>query len=66
VDARTFNEQQIIKMPTTPGDAEGKSDICGLAFSPDARNLFVGTQSVVMEYQVDAVSRRCFPSGSIN
>jgi len=67
VDARTFNEQQILKVPTisSHSDSDSKADIAGICFSPDGKYIYAGTTSLVAEYDVDTVVRRCFPKGSI-
>ena len=66
VDARTFTDQQIIKVPMTANEPDARPDICGLTFTPDGRTLFVGTNSIIAEYDIDLVTRRCFPDGSLN
>ncbi|KAJ3338085.1 hypothetical protein HDU93_010021 [Gonapodya sp. JEL0774] len=60
VDARTFNERQTIRVVPPGADAH----ISGLAFAPDSRTVYVGTESSVLEYDVDTLSRRSFGSGS--
>ncbi|KAJ3218350.1 hypothetical protein HK099_005092 [Clydaea vesicula] len=61
VDARTFNQKQSIRV----SQAGGEQHISGIAFSPESKNIFVGLESTILEYQVDTLSRRCFPEGSI-
>ena len=61
VDARTFNERQVIRVSPPGVDTH----ISGISFSPDSRSVFVGTESAVVEYEVDTTARRTFPTGSI-
>lgn len=61
VDARTFNQKQSIRV--TPAGQD--QHISGLAYSPDSRSVFVGTESHVLEYDVDTVARRSFPDARL-
>ncbi|KAI8807093.1 WD40-repeat-containing domain protein [Cladochytrium replicatum] len=61
VDARTFNERQTLRVAPPGFDQH----ISGLTFTPDSKTIFVGLENAVMEYDVDTMSRRCFPEGSI-
>ncbi|KAJ3033844.1 hypothetical protein HDV00_005693 [Rhizophlyctis rosea] len=61
VDARTFHERQTIRVAPSTADQH----ISGLCFSPDSRTAFVGLESSVLEFEVDTISRRSFPEGSI-
>ncbi|KAI8847633.1 WD40-repeat-containing domain protein [Chytridium lagenaria] len=61
VDARTYNERQTIRVAPPHSDQH----ISGISFSPDSKNVFVGLESTVLQYEVDTMSRRSFPEGSI-
>ncbi|KAI9105476.1 WD40-repeat-containing domain protein [Phlyctochytrium arcticum] len=61
VDARTFNQRQTVRVAPSSTDQH----ISGITFSPDSKNIFVGMESNVWEFEVDTMSRRCFPEGSI-
>ncbi|TPX43959.1 hypothetical protein SeMB42_g04503 [Synchytrium endobioticum] len=61
VDTRTFENIQNIRV-APPGNDQ---HISGVAFSPDARSIFVGMENQVVEYEVDVMGRRCFPEGRI-
>ncbi|KND01502.1 uncharacterized protein SPPG_09104 [Spizellomyces punctatus DAOM BR117] len=61
VDARTFNERQTVRVAPSSSDQH----ISGITFSPDSKNIFVGMESNVWEFEVDTMNRRCFPEGSI-
>eukprot|EP00842_Homolaphlyctis_polyrhiza_P004338 jgi/Hompol1/4905/HPOL_004015-RA len=62
VDARTFDTRQSICVAPLGTDQH----ISGLCFTPDSKSVFVGTESTVLEFDVDTTIRRCFPQGSIN
>ncbi|KAI8926586.1 WD40-repeat-containing domain protein [Entophlyctis helioformis] len=62
VDARSFNERQSIRV-SPPGTDQ---HISGIAFSPDSKSVFIGSESCLLELEVDTMTRRCFPEGSIN
>ncbi|KAI8361946.1 WD40-repeat-containing domain protein [Mortierella sp. GBAus27b] len=61
VDARTFNERQIIRVAPPNNDEH----ISGIALSPDSKVCFVGMEHSVLEFDVDTVTRRSFPFGSL-
>ncbi|KAI9189646.1 hypothetical protein H9P43_001079 [Blastocladiella emersonii ATCC 22665] len=61
VDARTFNSRQIVRV--APPHVE--QHISGLAFTPDARSLFVGMEANLVELEVNTKLRRSFPAGAI-
>ncbi|KAI8830741.1 WD40-repeat-containing domain protein [Chytriomyces cf. hyalinus JEL632] len=61
VDARTFNECQSIRVAPPHCDQH----ISGVSYSPDSKSIFVGLETTVLEYDVDTMSRRSFPEGSI-
>jgi hypothetical protein len=81
VDARTFNEKQVIRV--TPPNID--QHIAGVAFTPDSKGAFVGTLTIdafkafkfsylglftalegtVLEYEIDTISRRSFPLGAL-
>ena len=61
VDARTFDSQQSIRVAQQGMDLH----LTGLAFSPDSDSLFIGIEQGILEYQIDLISRRSFPTGSI-
>lgn len=61
VDARTFNEQQTIRVATTGQDVP----ITGLTFSNDSKKMFVGLESAILDFDVDTSSRRRFAYGSL-
>ena len=72
VDARTFNERQIIRVAPPNIDQH----IAGLTFTPDSKYAFVGMlcpislkivamESNVLEFEIDTMSRRSFPEGSL-
>jgi hypothetical protein len=62
VDARTFNETQSLRV--CPQGSE--QHITGIAFSPDSQNIFVGLEHSFLQYEIDTMSRRCFPEGILN
>nr|KAJ3422346.1 hypothetical protein HK105_000117 [Polyrhizophydium stewartii] len=62
VDARTFDGRQSVSVSPAGLDQH----ISGIAFAPDSKSLFVGTESSILEYSVDALMRRSFPYGSLN
>ncbi|KAG0198147.1 hypothetical protein BGX28_008393 [Mortierella sp. GBA30] len=61
VDARTFNERQVIRVAPPNNDEH----ISGIAMSPDSKICFVGLEHNVLEFDVDTITRRSFPSGSL-
>jgi len=61
VDARTFLRRQAIRVAPPNTD----NHISGIAWSPDAQSIFVGTENHIMEFDVDTTSRRAFPTGAI-
>ncbi|KAJ3099331.1 Cilia- and flagella-associated protein 43 [Phlyctochytrium planicorne] len=73
VDARTFNERQTLRVAPPHSDQH----ISGIGYSPDSKNIFVGLESTVLEYEVDTMrhtpksspvfigpSTLCYVSGS--
>ncbi|KAI1316868.1 hypothetical protein EDD11_009358 [Mortierella claussenii] len=61
VDARTFNERQIVRVAPPNNDEH----ISGVAISPDSKVCFVGLEHTVLEFDVDTITRRSFPAGSL-
>ncbi|KAG0344493.1 hypothetical protein BG004_004445 [Podila humilis] len=61
VDARTFNERQVVRVAPPHVDEH----ISGIALSPDSKKCFVGMEHSVLEFDVDTINRRSFPSGSL-
>lgn len=61
VDARTFDSQQSIRVAPQGMDLH----LTGLTFSPESDSIFVGIEQVILEYQIDLISRRSFPTGSL-
>jgi WD40 repeat protein len=61
VDARTFECQQSIRVAPQGIDLH----LTGLSFSPDSDSIFVGIEQAVLEYPIDLISRRSFPTGSL-
>jgi hypothetical protein len=61
VDARNFDGKQSIRVAPSGSDMH----ISGFSWSPDCKSVFVGLESTVLEYDVDIVSRRTFPRGSL-
>ncbi|KAF9217060.1 hypothetical protein CPC16_009016 [Podila verticillata] len=61
VDARTFNDRQVVRVAPTNIDEH----ISGIAMSPDSKVCFVGLEHSVLEFDVDTIIRRSFPSGSL-
>ena len=61
IDARTFASQQVIRVAPQGTDL----NITGLSFSPDSDSIFVGIEQGILEYQIDLISRRTFPIGSL-
>lgn len=57
VDARTFNERQVIRAAPPNQDL----NISGITYSPDSKTIFVGLEGTILEYDVDIISRRAFP-----
>ena len=60
VDARTFEARQSVRLSAPGVDTH----ISGLAFSPDSRSLWVGTESAIVEYGINTAIRRCFPAAA--
>ncbi|KAG0235113.1 cleavage and polyadenylation specificity factor subunit 2, partial [Mortierella sp. GBA43] len=59
VDARTFNERQIIRVAPPNNDEH----ISGIALSPDSKVCFVGMEHSVLEFDVDTpLSSHPYPS----
>ncbi|KAJ1514561.1 hypothetical protein HMI54_012516 [Coelomomyces lativittatus] len=61
VDARTFNERQIVRVAPT----HREQHISGLAFSNDAKQLYVGLEDGILGFEVNSKSRRVFPYGDV-
>lgn len=61
VDARTFESQQTIRVAPQGMDLH----LTGLVFSPDSDSVFVGIEQGILEYQIDLMSRRSFPTGCL-
>lgn len=61
VDARAFDVQQSVRVAPAGVDLH----LSGLAFSPDSDSVFVGVEQGILEYPIDLMSRRCFPTGSL-
>ncbi|KAI9359547.1 WD40-repeat-containing domain protein, partial [Zopfochytrium polystomum] len=61
VDARTFNERQVLRV----GQPNTDANISGICFSPDSKVIFVGMDNAVFEYEVDVFGRRSFPTGTL-
>lgn len=61
VDARTFESQQSIRVAPQGIDVH----ITGLTFSPDSDSIFVGVEQGILEFQIDLILRRSFPTGSL-
>ena len=61
VDARTFDCQQSIRVAPPGMDLH----LTGLSFSPDSDSIFVGIEQGILEYPIDLISRRSFPTGSL-
>lgn len=61
VDARTFESQQSIRVAPEGMDLH----VTGLTFAPDSDSVFVGIEQGILEYQIDLISRRSFPTGSL-
>ncbi|KAG0257053.1 hypothetical protein BG011_004193 [Mortierella polycephala] len=59
VDARTFNERQVVRVAPPTNDEH----ISGIAMSPDSKVCFV--EHAVLEFDVDTITRRSFPSASL-
>lgn len=61
VDTRTLETRDILRIGTPTSEL----NLTGLAFSPDSRSIFVGTEQVILEYDVNTRNRRVFPTGQI-
>lgn len=61
VDARTFDTRDTIRIGTSMAEL----NLTGLAFAPDSRSIFAGTEQVILEYDVNTRNRRIFPTGQI-
>lgn len=61
IDARTFDMSQ--RQSIRVGSFQEDSHISGACFSPDSRSVFLGLETSVLEFDVDTVARRSFPSG---
>lgn len=59
VDMRLWDRHQVLHVGGCP---EFDPDISGLAFSPEGRTLYVGTEDGLAAYSIDTMARRCFPS----
>jgi len=62
VDARDFSKKQTIAL--TPPETD--KHISGLAFSCLGDKLYVGTEMIVFEFDVDTTARRLFQTGQLN
>lgn len=62
VDTRMWSRHQILHVGGSP---ELEPDISGLAFSPEGRTVYVGTEDGVVAYSVDTVARRGFPCAEV-
>lgn len=61
VDTRTFETRDTIRI----GQATTELSLTGLAFSPNSKSIFVGTEHVILEYDVNTRKRRGFPIGQL-
>ncbi|KAI9260798.1 WD40-repeat-containing domain protein [Sporodiniella umbellata] len=59
VDARTYNEQQTLKIVSTSYEAP----TTGLCFSADSGRMFVGLDNAILDFQILTGARRRFPGG---
>lgn len=60
VDARTFDGRDSIRV------GSGETNLTGLAFSDSGSSLFLGTEQVIMEYDINTRKRRISASGQLN
>jgi WD40 repeat protein len=61
VDARTFDGKQSYRV-SPPGTDMHLSGVC---WTPDSRGVFLGLEATVLEFDVDTISRRSFPRGTL-
>ncbi|PVU91952.1 hypothetical protein BB559_003916 [Furculomyces boomerangus] len=58
IDSRSYNEKQSIKVSTDGNDIQ----ITGLEFSKNSGKLYVGLEGCIMDYKVNTLLRKTFPS----
>lgn len=61
IDTRTFDTRDTIRI----GESTAEVNLAGLSFSPDSKSLFVATEQIILEYDVNTRKRRGFPAGQI-
>jgi hypothetical protein len=59
IDARTFDGQQTLRIGSNRYD----TPITGLSFSVDSKNMFVGLENSILDFNIDTGIRRRFPGG---
>ncbi|KAI5190389.1 hypothetical protein NEMIN01_1013 [Nematocida minor] len=62
VDVRDFSKKQSIAVSGAGGDKH----ISGLAFGEDGRQMYIGTEMNIFEFEIDDIKRRLFQSGEVN
>ncbi|OLL26272.1 hypothetical protein NEOLI_000321 [Neolecta irregularis DAH-3] len=60
VCTRNREKHQILRVPTAM--PYRMRDIAGACFSPDGHKVFVGTETGLVEWNIDTKARQCFPS----
>lgn len=62
VDIRDFSKRQSIAVSGSGGDRH----VSGLAFGEEGRRLYIGTEMMIYEFEIDIVGRRLFQSADLN
>ncbi|KAI5190764.1 hypothetical protein NECID01_1131 [Nematocida sp. AWRm77] len=62
VDIRDFSKKQSIALSSADTDRH----ISGMAFSPDGHSLYIGTEMLIFEFEINTLNRRLFQTGEFN
>ncbi|KAI5172441.1 hypothetical protein NEFER03_1544 [Nematocida sp. LUAm3] len=62
VDTRDFTRKQSIALASPDADRH----ISGMAFSPNGESLFIGTEMLIFEFEIDTLKRRLFQIGNLS
>ncbi|KAH9385162.1 uncharacterized protein NEMAJ01_0058 [Nematocida major] len=62
VDIRDFGKKQSISI----GGPSGDKHVSGMAFGEEGKKLYIGTEMVIYEFEIDSIGRRLFHCGELN
>ncbi|KAI5180120.1 hypothetical protein NEOKW01_0449 [Nematocida sp. AWRm80] len=62
VETRDFSRKQSIALTSPDSDKH----ISGMAFSSSGEQLYIGTEMLIFEFEMDSLRRRLFQSGELN